>query len=173
MSDYIDEGSEMRPSREIAIRALVLEHVAESREAKVRKHRRKWFVWSGVCLLTVGLGSTAAGIVLQTQSVSNEHIVHCLSSEKRAADGSYPGPMASIASSDQKGRADDAVQVCSMMWEQGALDPGFDPTSTTNAPGRLPDAFVVCVMPDGSAAVVPSTNLAVCTRLGLASLEDN
>ena len=172
MSDHIDEGPEMRAGRETAIRALILEQVAESREAKARRHRRKWFVWGGVGLLTVGLGSTAAGIVLQAQSVSNEHIVHCLSSEQRAADGSYPGPMASIASFDQRGRADDAVKVCVMMWEQGALGPGFDPTSTTNAPGYVPAAFVVCVMSDGSAAVVPSEKPAVCSRLGLAPLED-
>lgn len=172
MSGQNDDGPEMRPEREKAIRALVLERVAQSREIAARKHRRKWFVWGGIGLLTVGVGSTAAGIVLHSQAVSNEQIVHCLSSEQRAADGSYPGAMASTASSDQVGRVDDAVEICSMMWKQGALTQGFDPTSATNAPGQVPAAFVVCVMPDGSAAVVPSAQPGVCTRLGLAPLED-
>lgn len=172
MSDSRDDGPEMRPGREAAIRALVLQQVAASHHEKAKRKQRRWFVWGGIGLLTVGMGATAASIVLQAQSVSNDHIVHCLSSDQRAADGSYPGAMASIASADEQGRAGDAVEVCTMMWEQGALEPGYDPTSTTNPPGQVPSAFVVCVMPDGSAAVVPSEEPAICSRLGLAPLEE-
>ncbi|WP_157000931.1 hypothetical protein [Agromyces laixinhei] len=163
---------EMRPERAVAIRSLVLQQVAESREKKARWRRNRWFAWGGVGVLVVGIGATAAGVVLQAQMVSNEQIVHCLLSDQRAGDGSYPGTMGSLASANGEARAIEAVEVCTMMWEQGAMDPGFDPRSTTNAPGVVPKAFVVCVMPDGSAAAVPSAEPAVCQRLSLAPLDD-
>ncbi|WP_157002686.1 hypothetical protein [Agromyces laixinhei] len=163
---------EMRPRREAAIRALVIEQLGETRERKARWHRNRWFAWSGLGVLVVGIGATAAGVVLQAQTVSNEQVVHCLLSDERAADGSYPGSMGSLASADGEARAVEAVEACTMMWQQGAMEPGFNPRSATNAPGEVPEAFVVCVMPDGSAAAVPSSEPAVCQRLGLAPLDD-
>lgn len=167
-----DTGSpEMRPGREMAIKQLVLEQLAKTRDRKARWRRNRWFAWAGAGALVVGLGATAAGVVLQAQTVSNETVVHCLLSDERAADGSYPGSMGSMASADGEARVIEAIEVCTMMWEQGAMDPGFDPRSTTNAPGEVPEAFVVCVMPDGSAAAVPSSEPAICQRLGLAPLD--
>ncbi|WP_022889060.1 hypothetical protein [Agromyces italicus] len=172
MNDTLDDGyPEMRPGREAAIRSLVLDQLGESREQKARCRRRRWFVWGGVGLLTVGIGATAAGIVLQSQTVSNDELVRCLISDERAGDGSYPGAMASVALDSDAERALSAIEICTMMWEQGALEPGFDPTSLKNAPGEVPEAFVVCVMPDGTAAVVPSSQPAICSRLGLAPLD--
>lgn len=172
MNDTLDDGyPEMRPGREAAIRSLVLEQLEESRERKVLWRRRRWFAWGSAGLLIVGLGATAAGMVLQSQTVSNDELVRCLISDERAADGSYPGAMASVAFDSDSERALSAIEICTMMWEQGALEPGFDPTSLTNAPGVAPEAFVVCVMSDGTAAVVPSSEPAICSRLGLAPLD--
>lgn len=172
MNDTLDDGyPEMRPRREAAIRSLVLDQLEESREQKARWRRRRWFVWGGVGLLTVGIGATAAGIVLQSQAVSNDELVRCLKSDERAADGSYPGAMASVAYDSPAERELSAIEICTMMWEQGALEPDFDPTSLTNAPGVVPEAFVVCVMPDGTAAVVPSSEPTICSRLSLAPLD--
>lgn len=172
MNDELDDGyPEMRPGREAAIRSLVLEQLPATRERKARWRRNRWFAWGGVGVLVVGLGATAAGVVLQSQVVSNDEIIHCLTSDSRAADGSYPGAMASVAHDNAAERAANAIEVCTMMWEQGALEPGFDPTSLTNAPGVVPEAFILCVMSDGSAAVVPSSEPAICSRLGLAPLD--
>ncbi|GAA1784522.1 hypothetical protein [Agromyces lapidis] len=171
MNDTRDDGPEMRPGREAAIRHLVLEHLEGSRERRARRRRRRWVAWGGVGVLAVGLGATAAGIALQPQSVSNDQVIHCLTSDTRAADGSYPGAMASMAHDDDAERAANAIEVCTMTWQQGALEPGFDPTSSTNAPGVVPEAFILCAMPDGSAAVVPSSEPAICSRLGLAPLD--
>lgn len=168
MIDPTDDLPPMSPIREAAIRRLVVGHAVAAVEAKVRFRHRRWMIWTGAGLLAAGLGATAGSIVLQARSVSNDHIVHCLTSDRRSPDGSYPGPMASVATENERGRVDDALQVCKMMWEQGAMAPGFDPTSTTNKPGLVPPALIVCVLPDGSAAVVPSSDPAVCRELGLA-----
>ena len=170
MSDD-EPGSAMRPERDAAIRAMLVEQVRDAPEVKAARRRRNWMIWSGAGVLAIGLGATAGAVVLQSTQVSNRQIVHCLSSDQRAADGSYPGSQASLASTDEQGRVDDAVELCTLMWEQGVFEDGFDPTSTTNPPGEVPPAFQLCVMPDGSAAVVPSDEPAVCSRLGLAPLE--
>lgn len=172
MNDTLDDGyPEMRPGREAAIRGLVLAQLEESRERKALWRRRRWFAWGGIGILAIGIGATAAGIVLQSQTVSNDELVRCLRTDERAPDGSYPGAMASISYDNAAERAVSAGEICTMMWEQGALEPGFDPRSLTNAPGVVPEAFVVCVMQDGTAAVVPSSEPAICSRLGLAPLD--
>ena len=167
-----DRTPQMNPAREAAIRSMLLEQVRNASAQKAARRRKQWTVWAGAGILSVGLGATAAAVVLDATKVTNDQIVHCLESDQRAADGSYPGPMASIASEDQRGRVDDAIALCTMMWEQGVFEPGFDPVKATNPPGEVPAAFQVCVMPDGSAAVVPSDEPAICSRLGLAPLED-
>lgn len=171
MSDD-EHGPAMRPERDAAIRAMLVDEVRSAPEVKAARRRRNWMIWSGAGVLAIGIGATAGAVVLQATQVSNRQIVHCLSSDQRAADGSYPGSSASLASSDEQGRVDDAVELCTMMWEQGVLEDGFDATSMTNPPGEVPPAFQLCVMPDGSAAVVPSDEPAVCSRLGLAPLEE-
>lgn len=171
MSDD-ERGPAMRPERDAAIRAMLVDQVRSAPEVKAVRRRRNWLIWSGAGLLAIGVGATAGAVVLQAAQVSNRQIVHCLSSDQRAADGSYPGSQASLASTDEQGRVDDAVELCTLMWEQGVFEDGFDATSASNPPGEVPPAFQLCVMPDGSAAVVPSDQPAVCSRLGLAPLEE-
>ena len=166
-----ERGPSMRPERDAAIRAMLVEHVRDAPEAKAARRRRNWMLWSGAGVLAIGIGATAGTVVLQATQVSNTQIVHCLSSDQRAADGSYPGSQASLASIDEQGRVDDAIELCTSMWQQGVFEDGFDATSMSNPPGAVPPAFQLCVMPDGSAAVVPSDEPAICSRLGLAPLE--
>ncbi len=167
-----DQGPSMRPGRDTAIRAMLVDHVRQTPEVKAARRRRNWMIWSGAGVLAIGIGATAGTVVLEATRVSNTHIVHCLSSDERAADGGYPGSAASMASNDGKGRVEDPIGLCTSMWEQGIFEDGFDPLSLTNPPGEVPPAFQLCVMPDGSAAVVPSDEPAVCSRLGLAPLEE-
>ena len=56
------------------------------------------------------------------------------------------------------------------MWEQGVLNDGYDPLKPTNPPGTVPAGLQVCVMKDGSAAVVPGTSKNLCQAIGLAPL---
>ncbi|MFF2387904.1 hypothetical protein [Agromyces sp. NPDC058104] len=162
--------TEPRPEREAAIRGLVLGHVEESRERDARRRRHRWFAWGGVGLVVAGLGTVTTVVWLQSQLVSNDQIIHCFRTEA-LPDGDRPDAMAYITFADEAERSEHAVEVCTMMWEQGALAPGFDPTSLTNPTGVAPESFVLCRMGDGSTAVVPSSAPAICSRLGLALLE--
>ncbi|MFF2494286.1 hypothetical protein [Agromyces sp. NPDC058064] len=171
MGDAVNETrSEARPEREAAIRGLVLGHVEESRERDARRRRHRWFAWGGGGLVVSGIAATAAVVWLQSQLVSNDQLIHCFRAEA-LPDGDRPDAMAYIAFSDGAERAEHAVEVCTMMWEQGSLESGFDPTSLTNPSGVVPESFVLCRMGDGSTAVVPSSGPAICSRLGLALLE--
>lgn len=163
---------QMRPDRDAAIRAMLVEHLRDAPAEKAARRRRRWWTISAAGVLAVGIGATAGAVVLDAARVSNEHIVHCLSSDTRAADGSYPGTAASMASDDQLGRVDNAIALCELIWREGTFGPEYDPLAVTNPPGVVPAAFQVCVMPDGSAAVVPSDEPAVCSRLGLAPLDE-
>lgn len=161
----------MRPERDAAIRRMLVEHVRDEPVAAARLRRRRVLGWSGLSVLAVGIAATAGAVLLAPTPVSDPGIVHCLSADERDADGSYPGSAATLASPSGDGRVADAIALCSLMWEQGVLEPGYDPTSADNPPGRLPDDLQVCVMNDGSAAVVPSSNESICPALGLSPLE--
>ncbi|MFE6965648.1 hypothetical protein ACFVAJ_11055 [Agromyces sp. NPDC057679] len=165
-----DARTELRPGREAAVRGLVLEHIEDSRERNARRRRRRRLVWGGIAVLAVGLGAATTVMWLQSQVLPNDHVIHCLRSEA-LADDSAPDAMAYISFDDDAGRVERAIEVCTLMWEQGALEAGFDPTSLTNAPGVVPEAFVLCRMVDQSTAVVPSREPSICSRLGLALLE--
>jgi hypothetical protein len=166
-----EHGPSMRPDRDAAIRAMLVDQVRTAPEVKAARRRRNWMIWSGAGVLALGIGATAGTVVLEAARVSNADLVNCLSSDQRAADGSLPRLAAAIASSDGKGRVEDPVGLCTTMWEEGLFEDEYDPLAVTNPPGAVPADFQVCVMPDGSAAVVPSDEPAVCTRLGLAPLE--
>ncbi len=161
---------EMRPERDAAIRAMLVEHVRADPAVRATRRRRRLLGWGGIGVLALGAAVTAGAVMLQPAEVSTQEIVFCLSAAERNADGSYPGSGATIASSDGQGRVDDAMELCTMMWEQGVFEVSFDPTAATNPPGRVPEELQACVMPDGSAAIVPSANESVCQAIGLAPL---
>ncbi|MFB9308793.1 hypothetical protein BJY17_001741 [Agromyces hippuratus] len=163
---------EMRPDRAAAIRAMLIDHVRTEPVAQAKRRRRRVLGWSGVGVLAIGVAATAGAVLLQPTAVSNTEVVLCMTEAERGADGSYPGSAATIASPSGAGRVADAVGICTLMWQQGVLDEAFDPTAASNPPGRAPDELRGCVMADGSAAVVPSSNASICAALGLAPLDD-
>lgn len=167
----MNEPSSERPSpRDVATRAMLLDHVRAEPVRRAREFRRRLIGWSSAGVLVLGVAATAGAMLMPPADVSNTELVHCLSAAERNADGSYPGSAATISSPSGEGRVADATAMCTLMWEQGVLDDGFDPTAASNPPGRVPDELQVCVMDDGSAAVVPSPNESVCAALGLAPL---
>ena len=162
---------EMSVERTQAIRELLAQRIRDEPAVRRTRRRRRIVLWSSVGLVGAATLTTAAAIVFGSAPVTDTTIVHCLSSTTRGADGSYPGSSATIADRDGPGRVDDARALCAQMWEQGVLSPTVEPTAPTQSPGTVPP-LQVCVMRDGTAAVVPSNNASVCQSLGMASLED-
>lgn len=161
---------DMTPVRAEAIKNLLLSEIRSSPERRVRRRRLRilWGSLGGIAI--AGVVATGASLVMNDAAVSDQTLVHCLSEPTRLADGSYPGSAATIASADGKGRAEDALALCSEMWRAGVLEPSIDPTATAHASGTVPEQLRLCVLPDGSAAVVPSDQDGICHALGMAPL---
>lgn len=166
-----DEEPEMSETRTQAIRELLAQRIRDEPAIRRRRRRQKVALWGSVGIVGAVALTTGAAVLLGSAPVTDTTIVHCLSSTTRGADGSYPGSSATIAEGSGPGRVEDARALCAQMWEQGALSPSADPTAPTRTPGTVPP-LQVCVMRDGTAAVVPSDSVSVCQSLGMASLED-
>jgi hypothetical protein len=135
----------------------------------MQRQRRRVLIWVSSFVLITVVATTGATVLLQEKSVENTAIVHCYSSTKQNTDGTYPGSSAAIADGNGRGQARDARALCAAMWEQGVFGSGFEPTTPANEPGVVPE-LQVCVMGDGSAAVVPGKSASVCQIVGLAPL---
>ncbi|MCD2441603.1 hypothetical protein LQ757_04865 [Agromyces sp. SYSU K20354] len=159
--------TEIRPERDAAIRAMLVEHVRAEPSVRARRRRNRVIGWGGLGVLTIGIAATAGTMLLGPEPVTQRDYVHCLSEAKRTADGDYPGSGATMAQ-EPGGLPPDPIELCTLMWEQGLFEPDFDPMSQSNPPGRVPDELQLCVMSDGAAAVVPSSNESICAALGLA-----
>ncbi|MFF2271541.1 hypothetical protein ACFVTX_04670 [Agromyces sp. NPDC058136] len=163
-------GPEMRPERADAIRAMLLEHVRTEPAVRARARRNRIIGWGGLGVLAVGAVATAGSMLLAPQPVTETRMVHCLSAAERNPDGSYPSSGAAMAEGD--GITDDPIELCTMMWEQGLFEPDYDPAAVSNPPGHVPEELQLCVMDDGAAAVVPSSNESICAALGMARPTD-
>jgi len=166
---YDDENlPEMTGRRMDAIREALLTQVRDEPVTNRMRRRRRFALWGGVGILAVGGVAIAGTAIVQSQEVSNREVVHCLSSAERGVNGKFDESSATLSRDAGKaGRVDDAIALCSAMWQQGVFEHGFDPLSATHAPGTAPTNLRVCVMDDGSAAVVPGRP-GVCSALGLA-----
>ena len=161
---------EMSEPRAQAIREILAQRIRDEPSIRRRRIRRPIAIWGVVGLVTAGALTTGAAILFGSTPVTDRTIVHCLSSTTRSPDGSYPGSSATIAEDNGPGRVDDALALCTQMREQGVLSATVDPTAPTHSPGTAP-TLQVCVMRDGTAAVVPSEVAAVCQSLGMSSIE--
>lgn len=162
---------EMSAARTHAIRELLAQRIRDEPAIRRTRARRRIVVWGSAGFVGAVVLTTGAAILLGSAPVTDKTLVHCLSSTTRGANGTYPGSSATIADGDSPGRVDDARALCAQMWEQGVLSPAVDPIAPTQSPGTVPP-LQVCVMRDGSAAVVPSSIASVCQSLGMASLEE-
>lgn len=168
-----DDVPEMTPERTDAIRQLLIQRLRDEPRERLRRARRRWLGGSVAGLLVIGGVATGASVVLNAAQVSNTSLVRCLSSTTPNSDGSYPGSSATISDGSGAGRVNDALDLCTQMWREGVLNDGSDPTAATHAPGTVPDALQVCVVRDGSAAVVPAPSPGICAALGMAPLKND
>lgn len=157
--------------RGTAVRDLLMQVIESQPEVTARRRKKLGSLWGGV-VLTIGVASIATTAVVANRQVVQYDVVHCLSSLERGSNGTYDESSV-VMDPEIVGNAtpEDAIDVCVLMWEQGVLSPGHDPIAATPSPGKVPANLTICVMKDGSAAVVPGKPES-CAALGLAGLAD-
>ncbi|WP_348789934.1 hypothetical protein [Leifsonia sp. NPDC080035] len=163
-----DDMPEMTTARTDAIRDALMTSIRTEPERKRRTLRRRFALWGGIGILAIGGVATAATAVVSAQHVTNTDGVYCFASAERGANGEFDMSGATMYDPEAHGgRVENALEMCRMMWRQGVFDKDHDPLAATSAPGRVPADLQVCVMSDGTAAVVPGRP-GVCQAVGLA-----
>ncbi|MGO4535973.1 hypothetical protein [Leifsonia sp. 2MCAF36] len=163
-----DDMPDMTAVRTDAIRDTLLDQVRTETARRHRTLRRRFAVWGGIGVLVIGGVATAATAIVQAQRVTNSDIVYCFASSQRGSDGQFTYAAATLHDAAiNAGAVSDPVSVCRDMWRRGALDKGTDQLSASPAPHAVPSQLQVCVMDDGSPAVVPGRP-SICQAIGLA-----
>jgi hypothetical protein len=151
-------------------RQLVAEVVGQPR----RRRRRLLFAAGGVLVVA---GATAAGyaFVPHSQPVTDKGSARCYTVASLSA-----GPqsftsigVATEVNSGRPGQVTDALGTCASLWSQGFLRAGPQgagvPTARPSPGADNPvPPLVVCVLPDGTAAVFPGDK-STCAALSLPS----
>ncbi len=175
--------SASQDDRRAAIReALVTVAEKGTRENNhLRSVKRAWVV---VPVAAAALALTAGGLaVAQFAHVTDKSSVSCFARAELTWFGEFPGTHAAMAGNSQtKDGAgeqgpvsiEDAKSLCSDLWKQNVLDAttpnGMAPPSAFDRTfsHQVPSPLTVCVMGDGTAAVIPGDEH-VCAKLGLSA----
>jgi hypothetical protein len=158
------------PARQAVMRELIEFAVASE---KPRAARARLPIAAGLSAAVALAGGTAVAVVMTQQPVTDSSLVHCLSRAELDARGNYPGTAVAVAAANSRQvPVDDARAACREAWRHGIVDPAADIGAPLPEPdparrAAVPAELSVCVMPDGSAAVVPGSP-AACGELGLA-----
>lgn len=163
-----DDMPDMTEARTDAIRETLLTQVRTESSRRRTTLRRRFALWGGIGVLMIGGVATAATAIVQSQRVTNSDIVYCLASPHRGADGQFDYAAATMHDgATGAGAVSDPITVCQDMWRRGALDKHTDQLVATPAPHPVPSHLQVCVLDDGSPAVVPGRP-GICQAAGLA-----
>jgi hypothetical protein len=163
-----DDMPDMTAARTDAIRDALMTQIRTEAERKRHRIRRRFALWGGIGILVIGGAATAATAVVSSQHVTNKDGVYCFASAERGANGQYDMSGATMYDPEAGGgRVENALELCRTMWRQGVFNKDHDPLAATGAPGQVPEQLQVCVMSDGTAAVVPGRP-GVCQAVGLA-----
>jgi hypothetical protein len=106
--------------------------------------------------------------LLQPKPVTDRSQARCYTVATYTSGKSFPGSSIGEASSgSERGRVEDALEVCAAMWRAGILQPGAPRAIVHPGKPQYPvPALVGCVLPGGAAAVFPGPP-DTCQRLGL------
>lgn len=163
-----DDMPAMTDARTDAIRDTLLDHARTERSRRRLTLRRRLAIWGGIGVLVIGGAATAATAIVQAQRVTNSDIVYCLASAHRGGDGQFRYAAATLHNeATDSGAVADPIGVCQDMWRRGALDENTDQLAATPGVHAVPAHLQVCVMDDGSPAVVPG-RAGICQAAGLA-----
>lgn len=157
------------PARKAAMRELI-EHAVANEVPRSRRLRAP--IVAGVGAAAVLVGGSATAYVLTQRPVTETSLVHCFSRAELTAGGEFPGvSVAAAHPSDGTVPMNEAVETCARVWRDGLLDPAAPIGASLPEPDQQrttepPSPLTVCVMPDGSGAVVPG-GPGVCAELDL------
>ncbi|ANF30726.1 hypothetical protein A0130_02665 [Leifsonia xyli] len=160
--------------RRAAIREALVT-VAEKNTAANRRLRNIRRAWILIPTAAAAVALTAGGLAFaQYANVTDKSNVACFARAELDPFGNFPGTHAAVADESGNGPAsvEDARALCSDLWAQNILDAQTpNGTAPHDAYDRsfshpVPPELAVCVMHDGTAAVVPGDD-SVCAKLGL------
>lgn len=132
--------------------------------------RPKWWqtIWGRLSIaggfLVLASSGVSALVLLSPQEITEQSYVHCMEGPHRNSDGTLSGTGMMVANQEGIVPIEDAVEICSRVWESGAMS-GNDPLDPSPAPGDVPDSFTVCVAAEGYAVVVPGSSECSALRL--------
>ncbi|GAA4150007.1 hypothetical protein [Leifsonia shinshuensis] len=161
--------------RRAAIREALVS-VAEKNTSANRRMRNARRAWILIPAAATAVALTAGALVFaQYANVTDRSSVACFARPELNPFGGFPGTPAAVADENGNGPAsiDDARALCADLWAQNILDAGTPSgTASKDAYDRsfshpVPPHLAVCMMGDGTAAVVPGDDT-VCAKLGLA-----
>lgn len=182
MTDYLTDERDFGPfdeTRGDAIRTALRAHIAESAKEPAKKRRRIITIVVPSVLLAIAVTGAALWLV---KPVTDQGAVHCFARAEIDWFGGYPGATVSMADPNaEQVPVDDAIALCAQVWKDGLLDPDAADGTPRDYDGRpryneehdspVPTELTVCVMRDGTAAVLPGP-ATICSRAGLASREE-
>jgi hypothetical protein len=157
--------------RAAAVRALLEDVVAERPQPGWRRRFMPTATGAAVALLLAACAGVVAGdhATAPVRPVTNTTRARCYTSASLAPAGGY-GFMGTIVTlSNRNGRpvqVTDALSVCAVLWRQGLLRRGIAGLGPRIGSHHPVPPLVVCVMPDGVAAVFPG-RAHTCADLGL------
>ncbi|PJJ63729.1 hypothetical protein [Compostimonas suwonensis] len=182
MTDYLNDERDFAPfdeARGDAIRTALMAHVAEGAKKPARKRRRIITIVVPSVLLAIAVTGATLWLV---KPVTDQGAVHCFARAEIDWFGGFPGATVSAAAPNaEQVPVDDAIALCTQVWKDGLLDPEVADGTPQGPDGRpivnerrdspVPDPLTVCVMRDGTAAVLPGP-ATICSRAGLASRQE-
>jgi hypothetical protein len=160
--------AELPTHRAGAISAMLEQHVAGQLVAGRPRRLMPGATATAAVLMLAACASVVAGD-RATAPVTNTARARCYTSASSASAGGYGllGTTVSLTKPDgTPAQVTDALDVCTVLWRQGLLTLGqarLGPRIGRNHP--VPP-LVVCVMPNGTAAVFPGRPR-TCAKLGL------
>lgn len=142
----------------------------EALAADPSRHRR-WRRPAVVIGISIGVavaGGAAAAAYTYSAPVTDTSTAFCYSVPSLA--GHLGTEVAAVGAPGSAAQVTDALQTCSMLWQDGFLAPGTaNAIHVTGATTIHPvPNLVVCTMPDGTAGVFPG-DASTCGQLGLSS----
>ena len=160
---------EMSVVRTAAIERLLMDTIQGEPAARRRRVRSRVLAWGTVGVVAIAAATAGATLIHGPAPVTNNTLVHCLAN----ADASLVNTAGDPAVTIVVGTAGAPVvpnylAACTTNWQHGYFDRLGQTTVAAHTPGHAPSALTVCVLPDGSPAVVPGA-ADVCSAIGLAT----